>query len=251
MLRSDIRKANILMEVSECRELVDRLIETVGAARHRRADLAAVDVVVWPRGEVGEVLECLGRVFRSEVMTPFEAWVVDNGSGDRRRRECLDRLSAAGLVRLVSLGQGDPFLRILNEQAASGRDMVLLSSDAEVHGDWLDRLRRAAHADDEIATVSPFCNIELPLGYPSPDGRASIPSDTDAAALDRHCGRVNAGKAVEIPFFSLSCAYLKRSCWDALRLVMAPDMSGGARRGPWRSRECCRPGVASWRPTRS
>jgi hypothetical protein len=61
------------------------------------------------------------------------------------------------------------------------RDVVLLNSDTEVAGDWLDRIRRCVHAEDDIGTATPFSNNATICSYPSTAGRG-VPGTLGLAA---------------------------------------------------------------------
>src|SRR5262249_2067869 len=52
-------------------------------------------------------------------------------------------------------------------QLAGKEDVVLLNSDTEVAGDWLDRLIRQAYAAPNIGTVTPFSNNATICSYPT------------------------------------------------------------------------------------
>jgi GT2 family glycosyltransferase len=103
------------------------------------------------------------------------------------------------------------------------RDVVLLNSDTEVHGDWLDRLRRCADQNRDVGTVTPFSNNATICSYPRFNHNNRLPNDWSLAALDDLFAEVNAGQALEIPTAVGFCMYITRRClyqvgyFDALR----------------------------------
>jgi hypothetical protein len=96
------------------------------------------------------------------------------------------------------------------------RDVVLLNSDTEVAGDWLDRLRRCARAHADIGTATPFSNSATICSYPFVGWTGGVPGTLGLAALDRAFATTNAGKTVDLPTGVGSCLYIRRDCLEAV-----------------------------------
>ncbi|NND68154.1 MAG: glycosyltransferase, partial [Halioglobus sp.] len=47
------------------------------------------------------------------------------------------------------------------------RDVLLLNSDVEVAGNWVERLREAAYHHDRVASVTPFSNNATVCSFPN------------------------------------------------------------------------------------
>lgn len=123
----------------------------------------------------------------------------------------LDRLARSRRIRLIrnphNLGfPGSANAGIL---AASGRDVVLLNSDTLVPPGWLERLRDAAHAADDIGTVTPLSNNASILSYPGPGPDNDIPDLAETIVLDRQAFRANRGATIDIPVGVGFCLYIE------------------------------------------
>ncbi|WP_342145689.1 glycosyltransferase family 2 protein, partial [Methylobacterium fujisawaense] len=81
---------------------------------------------------------------------PFTLLAVNDRSPDPELTADLARLAGRGLFHLVENERNLGFVRSVNCALGlrQGRAVVLLNSDAQVFGDWLDRL--VAHAEPKV-----------------------------------------------------------------------------------------------------
>lgn len=94
--------------------------------------------------------------------------------------------------------------------------VLLLNSDTEVAGDWLDRL--ASHARDAtIGTVTALSNNATICSYPA-IGEFALPRWDDVAALDAAAAAANAARNVEIPTAVGFCMLITRDCLQRVGL---------------------------------
>jgi GT2 family glycosyltransferase/glycosyltransferase involved in cell wall biosynthesis len=184
----------------------------IGLDRRRRP----IDIVVPVHGQPTLVLACLETLFAS-ISRPNRIVVVDDASTEPALIAELDRLARARRIRLIRNARnlGFPGSANLGIIAASGRDVVLLNSDTLVPPNWLERLRDAAHADDNIGTVTPLSNNASILSYPGPGPANDIPDLAGTIALDRQAFRANRGETVDIPVGVGFCLYIRRDCLNA------------------------------------
>jgi glycosyltransferase involved in cell wall biosynthesis len=89
------------------------------------------------------------------------------------------------------------------------RDVVLLNSDTEVYGNWLDRLRNVAHRGPRTATVTPLSNNATIASYPRFLQDSPYPLETGYETLDRLTAKINAGVEAEAPTGIGFCMYLR------------------------------------------
>ena len=184
----------------------------IGLNRRRRP----IDVVVPVHGQTAPVLACLETLFAS-VGRPNRIVVVDDASPEPALVAELDRLARARRIRLIRNPRnlGFPGSANAGMLAASGRDVVLLNSDTMVPPGWLERLQDAAHAADDIGTVTPLSNNASILSYPGPGPDNDIPDLAATIALDRQASRANGTDSVDIPVGVGFCLYIRRDCLDA------------------------------------
>ncbi len=116
------------------------------------------------------------------------------------RSRCLRNDSNLGFAGAVNRGLA----------VHEGRDAVLLNSDAVVHGNWLDRLQRAAYGAADVGTVTPLTDCGAVASYPG--DAAHRCTSAEALALDRLAAEANSGATVELPVGVGFCLYIRRDC---------------------------------------
>ncbi len=233
---------------AECEEIVSALIAEFAPRRKARYEgKAQVDVIVPIYRGVEETLRCLAAARRSSGLAAFELIAINDASPEPLLVEYLEKLAANGLLTLLHNSENLGFVKTVNLGMALNpdRDVVLLNSDTQVCGDWLDRLRRAAYSSGDIGTVTPFSNNATICSYPEfPRGNA-LPPDVSIEQLDRLCAELNAGERVEIPTAVGFCMYIRRTCLDEVGYFDEQRFGRGygeendfclrARAGGWRS----------------
>ncbi|MDB5362586.1 MAG: hypothetical protein JWO51_3883 [Rhodospirillales bacterium] len=176
----------------------------------------AIDIVVPVYGGRDETVRCIASVIaaRRAAAIDCEIIVIDDCSPDEALVAHLSELSAAGDILLHRNAENLGFPATVNVGLAlhGDRDVMLLNSDTLVYGDWLTRLRQAAYARPDIATVTPFSNEASILSYPAPYAENSIPSAAEGLALDTRARMVNAGQIIDIPTAVGFCMYIRRDC---------------------------------------
>jgi len=168
-----------------------------------------VDVIVRADRDAATLLRCLDTVFASTNETPFDLIVVASGDDGAR----IVRESRHG-ARVTVIGPDGGLARALARRR--NRDVALLASDAEVHGNWLDRLAFHASAGG-IGVVGTFTNSGGVAAYPRAGAANALPQDETAATLDALFARVNAQRAVDVMVaLGGPCLYLTRELVVAL-----------------------------------
>jgi len=190
-----------------------------------------VDVVVPLARDPARVATCVKRVLESRNATPFDVIVI---------------ASDAGLARTfsASAGAGDARVRVVDARGVTDldglvdravtlhgdRDVVVLRSDADVHGDWLDRL--AAHAAGPfVGVVGSFADASVAVSHRAPDDANERAGDASIAALDALFARVNHGQSVTVADLRSPCAYITRACLSAIE----SSRRGAVDAGDWAS----------------
>ena len=183
--------------------------------RKRHALPRPVDVVVPVYLGHDETLACLDAL-RATLRTGDAIIVVDDASPDAALAAALAALAHAGSITLLRNATNLGYSGAVNRGIAQygDRDVVLLNADAVVHGDWLDRLQRAAYATPTIGTVTPLTNRGSVASYPGSGEQECTASA--AAALDDIAAEVNAGRTVDLPVGVGFCLYLRRECLDEI-----------------------------------
>jgi GT2 family glycosyltransferase/glycosyltransferase involved in cell wall biosynthesis len=223
------------------------LLDDVLAHAPRSQATAVVDVVVPVYAGLRDTLRCILSLLESRPQAPFEIVVVNDASPDLLLSSCLRLIAERGLITLLRNDTNQGFVRTANRGIARspGRDVVLLNSDTEVYGDWLDRLRRAAHSAPDVGTVTPLSNNATICSYPRFIEENTLPPGLAPPELDALCARLNPGELVDVPTGVGFCMYLRRDCVSRVGLLDAEtfgrgygeenDFSLRARAAGWRS----------------
>ena len=173
-----------------------------------------VDVVVPVYGGEDVTLRCLCSILASVNQTPYRLLVINDASPEPDLATAVRALAGRFAFDLHEHDANRGFVATANEGMAadSSRDVVLLNSDAEVHGDWLDRLRAVALSTSDIGTVTPFTNNGTICSYPRMGVDNREPFELRDAELDAIFSAVNGSGLVDIPTAVGFCMYVRRAC---------------------------------------
>ncbi|HLW12382.1 MAG TPA: glycosyltransferase, partial [Casimicrobiaceae bacterium] len=186
-----------------------------------------VDVIVPVRRDVCAAKRCVASILASRNDTKHAVIAVIDPEVEREFRASAGELATDARLTLVRTGRPLDYASATNRgwSTHADRDVVLLQADAEVHGDWLDRL--AAHADGaDAGIVGTFTNVAGNATYPRPDTGNRLPEDATPAALDALFAATNRGQCAAVAAVFGPCLYVKRACIAAtgnLRTVATDD----------------------------
>ena len=177
-----------------------------------------IDIVIPVYHDLGVTRRCLESVLGHRQQCIHEVIVIDDASPEPGMVDYLNQLAAARGITLLHNPINQGFVATANRGLAlhPDRDVVLLNSDTEVNGDWLDRLERCAHAAATTGTVTPFSNNATICSYPRFCEVNELPPGLSLAATDALFRRVNAGCWLEIPTAVGFCMYIRRDCLQAV-----------------------------------
>lgn len=189
-----------------------------------------VDVIVPVRRDAHAATRCLASILASGNVTRCAVIAVVDPRIEREFRASAADLVGDARLALLRPGRSLDYASAINGAIAAhaDRDVVLLQADAQVHGDWLDRL--AAHADAGAAQiVGTFSNVAGIATYPRPGAGNALPDGATPASLDVLFAHANRGQAGEAPAVFGPCLYVTRACISAtgeLRSVATGDGYG-------------------------
>ena len=140
--------------------------------------------------------------------------LVNDASPERELADYLRRRAAECSLTLIENSATAGFVRSVNRamERHSERDVVLLNSDTEVTGDWVDRLAAAARAEARTGTATPFSNHATICSYPRFCEKNPLPERMSVADLDGLFRNVNRGRRVPIPTAVGFAMYIRRDC---------------------------------------
>jgi GT2 family glycosyltransferase len=189
----------------------------------------SIDIIIPVYKGLGQTRACVESVLGAANESAFEIVVVDDACPEADLRGYLDHLAAQGRITLLRNDENLGFVQSVNRGMAlhPERDVVLLNSDALVANDWLDRLRRRAHAESDIGTVTPFSNNATICSWPSFCAENDLPEGITLSALDAIFRRANAGQWAPIPTAVGFCMYIRRDCLEKIGLFDAQRFGRG------------------------
>lgn len=176
-----------------------------------------VDIIVPVYGNPAAVSRCLDSLLATRCEPMCRVLVIDDASPDRQTRDYLQSLAETGEIELIRHAHNKGFVCAVNTGiAASSRDVVLLNSDTEVHGDWVARMSRCAGLVERVATVTPFCSNATICTYPWQGWSGGIPGGLSLAELDTIFSVANHGRYAELPTGVGCCLYVSRASITAI-----------------------------------
>jgi GT2 family glycosyltransferase/glycosyltransferase involved in cell wall biosynthesis len=190
-----------------------QLSEVIAVPERAPAESSTVDVIVPAYRGVAETLACVESVLSARLGCAFELTVVNDCSPQPELTQALRALSARHGFVLVENDVNLGFVRSVNKamRLHEDRDVVLLNSDTVVADGWLDRMRVAALADSNIATVTPFSNRATICSFPRAAHDSELPDGVPFAELAAKCAQVNDGEIVDLPTAVGFCMYIRRA----------------------------------------
>jgi GT2 family glycosyltransferase/glycosyltransferase involved in cell wall biosynthesis len=177
-----------------------------------------VDVIVPVYGGMQQTRRCLNSLRAALCRVAHEIVVIDDASPDEALTGWLAGEAGAGRITFLHNASNLGFAATVNRGMAlhPERDVVLLNSDTEVAGDWLDRLLACAGTENDIGTVTPFSNNATICSYPFEGWRGEVPGTLGLVELDALFAKANAGESIELPTAVGFCMLIRRACLEAV-----------------------------------
>lgn len=178
-----------------------------------------VDVVVPIYNARDWTRRCLESVLR-HGSGDFRLVAIDDCSSDRGVMDDLRALAARDRrVAILENPSNLGFVGTANRgmRQAKGRDVLLLNSDTEVFGGFLDQLRSAAYAHEETGIVTPFSNNATIFSIPE-QGENPIPSGHTAASVAQVVTAASRRLRPEMPTAVGFCMYIRAEVLERVGL---------------------------------
>jgi len=175
-----------------------------------------LDIIIPAYKNKGLTLQCIYSVLSSKVKIAYELIVINDASPDKELQKRLEILAKRKLITLISNNENLGFVKTVNKgfNVNTNRDVVILNSDTEVYGNWLDRLRDIAYQVEKCGTVTPFSNNATICSYPRFLHDNPYPLEIEYKDIDHLASQVNHGIYAVAPTGVGFCMYIKRDCLD-------------------------------------
>ena len=182
----------------------------------------------------GETLRAIHACLSAPQKTPFTLLAVNDRSPDPQLTADLKDLAGRGLFHLVENPDNLGFVRSVNRGLSlrQGRAVVLLNSDAEVFGDWLDRLVAHAEAAETagrppVGSVTPLSSNATICSYPKFNANNAMALEIPRPDLDQAAKALNRGRSVEVPTGVGFCMYMTAAALNAVGTLDAVAFGKG------------------------
>ncbi|MHC2107084.1 glycosyltransferase [Methylobacterium sp. CM6246] len=182
----------------------------------------------------GETLRAIHACLSAPQKTPFTLLAVNDRSPDPQLTADLKDLAGRGLFHLVENPDNLGFVRSVNRGLSlrQGRAVVLLNSDAQVFGDWLDRLVAHAEAAETegrppVGSVTPLASNATICSYPKFNANNAMALEIPRPELDQAAKALNRGRSVEVPTGVGFCLYMTAAALDAVGTLDAVAFGKG------------------------
>ena len=176
-----------------------------------------IDVIVPVFRGFDATRRCIESVLSSSVGAPYELVIVDDASPEPPIVDYVRDLAERGRATLIAQPTTQGFAAAMNRAFAlhRDRDKVVLHADAEVAGDWLDRLTQHASAQG-IGVVGTFTNaVGTAIHLPRRNDH-SLPDGYTTATLNALFVHANGGQSVALPIVHGPCLYFRHECVAAV-----------------------------------
>lgn len=174
-----------------------------------------VDVIVPVYRGLEDTQRCILSALASPCQTDWHLVVINDCSPEPEVSQWLREVAAQEpRITLLENKENLGFVATVNRgmRLHPDRDVLLLNSDTEVANDWLDRIQRAAYAQPQVASVTPFSNNATICSYPRFCEANDLPAGHTTASLDQLFAQHLAGHAVAVPTGVGFCMYIRRAC---------------------------------------
>ena len=206
-----------------------------------------VDVIVPVYRGLADTRLCIDSVLASKCQSAWRLVVINDASPEPEVTAWLrERAAQDSRITLLENAENLGFVGTVNRGMAlsTSNDVLLLNSDTEVAGDWLDRIRSAAYGDARVASVTPLSNNATICSYPQFCKDNALPAGYGTARLDALCAQTNPGAVVDVPTGVGFCMYIRRDCLAQVGLFDTANFGKGYGE---ENDFCQRAAAAGWR----
>jgi GT2 family glycosyltransferase len=207
-----------------------------------------VDLVIPVYDGYEETVACLASVLASVDPLWTRIVVVNDCSPNQQITDYLRQLDTSlEQITLLENEKNLGFVATANRGMAYDpeRDVLLLNSDVEVAGDWLQRLREAAYRHEYVASVTPFSNNATICSFPNLCEDNSLLFDLPLQEIDAcFATQFSADDVFDVPTGVGFCMYIRRECLNDVGLLDYDTFGRGyGEENDW----CQRALLAGWR----
>lgn len=179
----------------------------------RSGDGRPVVIIVPVYRDITITKRCLDSVIAEGLPKSCRLLVIEDKSPDSGMAAALDAYRRHPNVTVLHNNENLGFVKTVNfGMKWSGQDdVILLNSDTEVAGDWVERITRHVITSGKVASVTATSNHATICSFPIMEERAHWPLGLSTATIQKQLGRHNNLRSIEIPTGVGFCMYITRS----------------------------------------
>ncbi len=175
-----------------------------------------ITVIVPIYGDFDATRLCLETLLDALKVSGHRAILIDDETPEPRIAEHLAQLATDPRIELIVNARNLGFVGSVNRalDCIKQGDVILLNSDTVVPRDFIERLAAAAHAWNDIGTVTPLSNNGEFVSFPVPFRANPLGSREEVERINATAAKANAEIIVDIPSGIGFCLYVTRACLD-------------------------------------
>ncbi|NUM58627.1 MAG: glycosyltransferase [Bdellovibrionaceae bacterium] len=185
------------------------------------AEKIQVDIIIPIYRGLQQTKNCIESVLNSHFKTLYRLILINDCSPEIELTNYLRELTVKhSEILLLENSTNLGFTATVNKgmSLSDSNDVVLLNSDTQVAGEWLDKLKTHCYSQKRIGTVTPFSNNATICSFPDFSGCKQIPFNLSVSSIDQYFTQANYGRSVTIPSGVGFCLYIQRGCLDDVGL---------------------------------
>jgi GT2 family glycosyltransferase/glycosyltransferase involved in cell wall biosynthesis len=180
-----------------------------------------IDVIIPVYAGFAETVACIESVFKHPQQQTICNLIIINDCGpDPAIDEYLANLSPRPYLNILHNEVNLGFVGTVNRGMSinPNRDVLLLNSDTEVNGNWLDRIYAHYVNDPTIATITPFSNNATICSFPNTCEDNVLPFDVSIAQVDAAFSSCGKDQLFDVPTGVGFCMFISRVSINAVGL---------------------------------
>jgi len=180
-----------------------------------------IDVIVPVYGGYDETVACIESVFaHPQQKVICNLIIINDCSPEPAIHEYLNNLAERPYLSVLTNAENLGFVGTVNRGMSlnDSHEVLLLNSDAEVSGDWLDRIYEHYVTDNSIATITPFSNNATICSFPNTCKDNELALNKSIADIDNAFAQCGPGQVFDVPTGVGFCMFISRESLNKVGL---------------------------------
>lgn len=163
---------------------------------------------------------CIDSVIKNTDLENNRLILIDDKSPDKKVLPLLEKYANDKNIILLTNSKNKGFVGTVNKgmRYSKENDVLLLNSDTEVTENWLEKIKKCAYSEKQIATVTPLSNnatfASVPFCFEPNDIPDGLTLEEMAKKVENSALNLN----LETPTGHGFCLYIKRTVLDEIGL---------------------------------